>query len=379
MLAMQFSDVIGQTRIKERLINSARTGRVSHAQMIIGNEGAGGLPLALAYATYLSCTNKQGQDSCGKCPSCIKYAKLEHPDLHLFFPNNTTKEIKKNPSSGQFVNEWRKAVLKSPYLNLSDWLNELGIGNKIGLLREQDSAEIVATTNLKTYESEYRIVLVWMAEKMNKHCANKILKVVEEPPPKTVFLLVVEDTENMLDTIQSRVQSVHLPPLNDEVMAEHLIKNHALDSQSAHNIALQSDGNYRMALKLLHSYDDNDINEFFIRWMRLCFSGNPIELFKLADEFHALGREQQTEWLQAASNMLRKASIHRWQGNSGLVGDQAKFVANFAKFMNPTISTQLLSMLDEASTQISRNAFAKIVLADMSFSIGGILRQKVVS
>ena len=376
---MQFSEVLDQTRIKERLINSAKTGRVSHAQMIVGNEGAGGLPLALAYATYLSCSDKQDQDSCGKCSSCVKYIKLEHPDLHLFFPNNTAKEVKKNPSSGQFVNDWRKSVLKSPYLNLSDWLNDLGVGNKIGILSERDSAEILATTSLKNYESEYRIILIWMAEKMNESCANKILKVIEEPPPKTVFLLVVEDTENMLDTIQSRVQAVHLPPLNDEVIAERLIRDHELDSQSAHSIALRSDGNYHMALKLTHAGDDNDINEFFIRWMRLCFSGNSVEIFKLADEFHSLGRERQKEWLQAASNMLRKASIHKWQTNSGLVGEQEKFVANFAKFMDPLISMKLLSILDEASSQISRNAFAKIVLADMSFSIGGILRQKAVS
>lgn len=378
MPTMQFSEVLGQTRIKERLINSAKTGRVSHAQMIVGNEGTGGLPMALAYATYLSCSNKQDKDSCGKCPSCVKYTKLQHPDLHLFFPNNTAKDVKK-PSSSQFVKEWRKAVLKSPYLNLSDWLNELGVGNKIGILNERDSAEIVATTNLKTYESEYRIVLIWMAEKMNESCANKILKVIEEPPPKTVFLLVVEDTENMLATITSRVQSVHLPPLKDEVMAERLTLDHALDSHSASSIALRSDGNYHMALKLAHAGDDNDINEFFIRWMRLCFSGNPAEIFKLADEFHALGRERQKEWLHAASNMLRKASIHKWQSNAGLVGDQAKFVANFAKFMDPSVSMKLLSMFDEASAQISRNAFAKIVLADMSFSIGGILRQKAVS
>ena len=376
---MQFSEVLDQTRIKERLINSAKTGRVSHAQMIVGNEGAGGLPLALAYATYLSCSDKQDQDSCGKCSSCVKYIKLEHPDLHLFFPNNTGKEVKKNPSSGQFVNDWRRSVLKSPYLNLSDWLNDLGVGNKIGILSERDSAEILATTSLKNYESEYRIILIWMAEKMNESCANKILKVIEEPPPKTVFLLVVEDTENMLDTIQSRVQAVHLPPLNDEVIAERLIRDYELDSQSAHSIALRSDGNYHMALKLAHAGDDNDINEFFIRWMRLCFSGNSVEIFKLADEFHSLGRERQKEWLQAASNMLRKASIHKWQTNSGLVGEQEKFVANFAKFMDPLVSMKLLSILDEASSQISRNAFAKIVLADMSFSIGGILRQKAVS
>jgi DNA polymerase-3 subunit delta' len=347
--------------------------------MIVGNEGAGGLPLALAYATYLSCSDKQDQDSCGKCSSCVKYIKLEHPDLHLFFPNNTGKDVKKNPSSGQVVNDWRKSVLKSPYLNLSDWLNDLGVGNKIGILSERDSAEILATTSLKNYESEYRIILIWMAEKMNESCANKILKVIEEPPPKTVFLLVVEDTENMLDTIQSRVQAVHLPPLNDEAIAERLIRDHELDSQSAHSIALRSDGNYHMALKLAHAGDDNDINEFFIRWMRLCFSGNSVEIFKLADEFHSLGRERQKEWLQAASNMLRKASIHKWQTNSGLVGEQEKFVANFAKFMDPLVSMKLLSILDEASSQISRNAFAKIVLADMSFSIGGILRQKAVS
>lgn len=376
---MQFSEVLDQVRIKERLINSAKTGRVSHAQMIVGNEGTGGLPLALAYATFLSCSDKQDTDSCGKCPSCIKYAKLEHPDLHLFFPNNTAKDVKKNPSSGQFVGDWRKSVLKSPYLNLSDWLNDLGVGNKIGILSERDSTEIVATTNLKTYESEYRIVLIWMAEKMNESCANKILKVIEEPPPKTVFLLVVEDTENMLATITSRVQTVHLPPLREEVMAERLIEDHALDSHSAHSIAQRADGNYHLALKLAHAGDDNDINEFFIRWMRLCFSGNPTEIFKLADEFHALGRERQKEWLQAASNMLRKASIHKWNADSGLVGDQEKFVTNFAKFMDPSISMKLLSMFDEASAQISRNAFAKIVLADMSFSIGGILRQKAVS
>ena len=376
---MQFKAIVEQSRIKERMINAAKTGRVSHAQMIVGNEGAGGLPLALAFATYLSCTNRGETDSCGQCPSCVKYAKLEHPDLHLFFPNNTAKDVKKDPSSGQFVGEWRKAVLKNPYLNLNDWLNALDIGNKVAILNERDSSEIVATTNLKTYESEYRVVLIWMAEKMNESCANKILKVIEEPPPKTVFLLVVEDTENMLATITSRVQAIHLPPLNDEVIAEALIKDHALDEHSAHDIAHRADGNYRLATVMAHADNGSDVNDFFIRWMRLCFSGNAPEIFKLADEFHSLGRERQKELLQAASNMLRKAILHQWQTNGSLAGEQAKFVANFSKFMDPTVGSKVLGMLDEASDQIGRNAFAKIVLADMSFSIGKLLRQKAVS
>ncbi len=201
---MRFSDVVGQDRLKEKLCGSVSNARVAHAQMFVGPAGAGPLPLALAFAQYLACKDRGETDSCGECDSCKRYGKLEHPDLQLIFPKNKTSKIThQHFSSKDFVGEWRAVVIGNPYLSLNDWLKDLGIENKQGAINVDDSKEILHNLSYKAYEADYRVVLIWLVENMNIASANKLLKVLEEPPEKTVFLLIAQDTENLLQTIIS--------------------------------------------------------------------------------------------------------------------------------------------------------------------------------
>jgi DNA polymerase III subunit delta' len=353
---MRFADVIDQARVKEKLVQTVSSGKIAHAQMLIGKNGQGPLPLALAYAQFIACTDRLANDSCGKCSACVKYAKLQHPDFHLFFPNNTTKDVTKHPSSSQFLKQWRKAVLSEPYLSLGDWLSSLDISNKQAILNVDDSAEIIKTTALKNYESEFRIVLIWLAEKMNADCANKILKVLEEPPPKTVFLLVAEDTELMLQTIISRVQPIHLHPLQEAEIKKSLIERFSLDEAQASRIAMLSNGDWRLASMIAQRGETVDIGTFFINWMRAAFALNVPEIIDLADALAAMPREEAKEVLITASSMLRKAALYG--------------------IMDAETSGMILGEIDEALAQMHQNANIKIILSESSFRIGEVLRQR---
>lgn len=373
---MRFADVIGQSRIKEKLIKTVSSAKIAHAQMLIGKNGQGPLPLALAYAQFIACTSRLETDSCGKCPACIKYNKLEHPDLHLFFPNNTTKDVTKHPSSSQFLKPWREAVLSEPYVSLGDWLSKLDISNKQGILNVDDSAEILKTTTLKNYESEFRIVLIWLAEKMNADCSNKILKVLEEPPEKTVFLLVAEDTESMLQTIISRVQPIQLHPLQEADIQEALAQRFSLDDAKAARIAMLSNGDWRIASMIAQRGETVDIGTFFIKWMRSSFALNVPEIFDLADALASMPREEAKEVLVTASSMLRKAALYGIENVDGLPTDQQEFLRKFSGFMDAETSALILGEIDEALAQMQQNANIKLIISESSFRIGDALRQR---
>lgn len=373
---MRFADVVDQARVKEKLVQTVTSGKIAHAQMIIGKNGQGPLPLALAYAQFISCTDRLANDSCGKCPSCLKYTKLEHPDFHLFFPNNTTKEVTKHPSSSKFLKHWREAVLSEPYLSLGDWLSHLDISNKQAILNVDDSAEIIKTTALKNYESEFRIVLIWLAEKMNADCANKILKVLEEPPPKTVFLLVAEDTELMLQTIISRVQPIQIHPLQEKDIKQALMQRFSLEEGQAARIAMLSNGAWRIASMIAQRGETVDIGTFFIKWMRSAFALNVPEIFDLADSLAGMPREEAKEVLVTASSMLRKAALYGIENVDGLPTDQQEFLRKFSGFMDAETSALILEEIDEALSQMHQNANIKIIISESSFRIGEALRQR---
>ena len=221
---MFFRDIIGQKETKRRLIQSVKDGYIPHARMISGPEGVGKMALALAYARYLSCTQRGEDDACGVCPSCIKYNKLSHPDLHFVYPI-VKNDKKKKEICDDYLKEWREFVLQNPYFNLNLWLNFIGSENSQGMIYARESDEIIRKLNLKAYESEYKIMIVWLPEKMHEACANKLLKMIEEPPANTVFLLVSENPDRVIGTIQSRTQSLPVPPVDDESMARDLQLN----------------------------------------------------------------------------------------------------------------------------------------------------------
>ena len=331
--------------------------------------------MALAFAQYLACKDRGESDSCGKCDSCVRYAKLEHPDLQLIFPKNrTTKVDHKHFSSKDFVVDWRASVLKNPYLNLNDWLKELGIANKQGAINVDDSREILQNLSYKAYESDYRVVLIWLAEFMNPASANKILKILEEPPERTVFLLVAESTENILQTILSRVQIHRLGRLSESEIAV------ALDTgeefERAEKFAHLADGDLNLAKQLLEDQTaiTSSIN-FFISWMRACYGQQWETLRNLCDEFQLLGREQQKALLAQSSNILRKVLMYRTipETKDKLLKEELDFVHKFSQFITPANSTGMLEALNDAHYHIERNANARITFTDLSFKLSDLV------
>lgn len=375
---MRFTEVVGQSGLKSKLCGSVQNGRVAHAQMFVGPVGSGPLPTAVAFAQYLSCTARTETDSCGQCDSCVKYAKLEHPDLQLIFPKNKTQKVdSKSYSSKDFVGEWRKSILANPYIDLNSWLKDLGIEKKQGLINVDDSREILQNLSYKAYQSEYRVVLIWLAEHMNAASANKILKILEEPPARTVFLLIAESTENMLQTILSRVQIHRMERLKEHEIAESLSNTEA-DAARAQQLAHLADGDLNLAKQLLE--DDSAITGaigFFIRWMRACFSVNLESIRDLTDEFQSLGREQQKALLNQSGSILRKVLIYRAlpESKDKLLQEEFEFVRKFAQFINENNAGGMLDALNDASYHIERNANAKITFTDLSFR----LSEKVLS
>lgn len=374
---MKFSEIIGQEEVKQRLLQTVSENRISHAQLFYGKEGTGSLPLAIAYAQYIFCTQKTETDSCGICPSCSKMQKLVHPDLHLFFPVTTTEKIKTKPVSSFFIAEWRKSFLSNPYLSLSQWLENVGSENKQGNISVEESTEIIKALNLKPYEAEYRILIIWMAERMNLAAANKLLKVLEEPPEKTVFLLVAEDYDKLLPTIVSRTQLVKIPSLKEKEIAEKLKEEYQLNHETAMQVALMADGNYAEAL-ILTEREEEISSQFnlFITWFRYAFAGKIPEMIRWSESTAGLPRESMKNFLQYTIRMLRECMVIRYQINdlAKTEGEIKESLSKLSKFVNEKNIMPLTTEINKAIADLERNANAKILLLDLSFKIAKLLK-----
>ncbi len=377
---MQFKDVIGQSAVKQRLIQSVRENHVSHAQLFLGPAGSGKLPLALAYAQYILCPNRTETDSCGVCPTCQKVQKLVHPDLHFVVPTNTTKSVKSNPESDLFMEEWREFFLKNDgYFNDNDWYSFLDIENKQGYMSVRDAASLLRKLSMKAYEGEYKIAIIWMAEKMRVETANKLLKLLEEPPEKTVFLLIAEDPEDLLATIKSRTALVKIPALDTASIETALQQRYGCDPKQAHDAAMISEGDWLTACQ---SFKDLEDHKFFFatfqQWMRLCFRAAYSELIDFSGNIKTLGREKQKELLNYGLRIVRNTLL--FNNNLAdvvmLPDDEKKFNANFAPFVNPANLAQIVGLLEEAIRQIERNGYAPLIFADVSFKMVGLLKKK---
>lgn len=377
---MQFKDVIGQSAIKQRLINSVRENHVSHAQLFLGPAGSGKLPLALAYAQYILCPNRTETDSCGVCPTCQKMQKLAHPDLHFVVPTATTKKIKSNPESDLFMEEWREYVIQNQgYVDTSSWYSFLDVENKQGYMSVRDAASLLRKLSMKSYEGEYKIAIIWMAEKMRVDTANKLLKLLEEPPEKTVFLLIAEDAEELLATIKSRTVLVKIPAIDPAAIESALQTRLGCDPQQVHNAAMISEGDW---LTACHSVKESEERKFFFttfqQWMRLCFRADYVNLIKFSEEVKPIGREKQKELLDYGLRIVRNALL--FNNNLAeivmLPDDEKKFNANFAPFVNAANLSEIAALFDEAIRQIERNGNAQIIFTDVGFKMVGLLKKK---
>ncbi len=376
---MQFSSILGQEHIKNHLAKSALSGRIPHAQLFIGPEGSGTLPMAIAYAQLILCSDS-GNEACN-----LKFENLSHPDLHFIYPTVSTEGVKSKPKSIDFINDWRQFLDGNPYGSLFDWYRLLGVQNKQGEIRVDDAQEILKSLALKSYEGGYKIMIIWMADKMNIAASNKLLKLLEEPSDKTLFILISENEEDIIQTIRSRCQVLHFNALSEKVIADALVSREKIEFREASKIAHQAQGNFNKALQLLHA-DGEDVyfEKWFVDWVRAAFraKGNAAaiqDLIQWSEQVAALGREAQKKFLNFCIDMFRQALLLNYQATS-LVFMEPKIekfrLENFAPFVNGNNINEIFKELSDAMYHIERNGNAKIILTDLSIKLTRLIHKK---
>ncbi len=382
---MLFSQILGQEYLKNHLTKSASLGRIPHAQLFVGPEGCGTLAMAIAYAQYVLCQNIDGENTNGNESCNLKFNSISHPDLHFIFPTVTTEDVKTKPKSVDFMADWRQFVAENPYGGLFDWYKILGVQNKQGEIRVDDAQEILKSLSLKSYEGGYKMVIVWMAEKMNVTASNKLLKLLEEPPEKTVFILIAENEEDIIQTILSRCQVLHFGGLSEKVIADNLILKENIEASLADKIAHQSQGNYNKALLLLDEESEElPFEEWFVSWVRAAFraKGNAEaiqDLILWSEQIAGLGRETQKKFLNFCIDMFRQALMLNYETKK-LVYMETKVpkfqLENFAPFVNGNNINDIFKELSDAMYHIERNGNAKIILTDLSIKLTRLIHKK---
>ena len=372
---MLFKEIIGQEATKAQLRQAVREGRIPHAQLFTGISGIGKLQLALAYAQYLNCPNRTDEDSCGRCPTCLQYQHLQHPDLHFVFPIVKTDSA---DTCNDFLEPWRKIILEKHYFDLDDWHAALGVETKQSMIYEKESGEILRKLSLKAYGDGYKIMIIWQPEKMNAATANKLLKILEEPAPKTVFLLVSEHPEQMLATILSRVQTVRIPRLETETIAEALVRRGIAASRTT-DIARIANGSFLAALKKAGESEENQQElRDFVALFRDAYTVGVLRdpqkkyeslkhLRQWSLDMAATGREKQKHFLQYAQQQVRENFI-RNVGQPELnyqMEEERNFSVKFAPFIHSGNVEAIMNQLDLAERQIEQNGNAKMIFFDL--------------
>lgn len=374
---MFFRDIVGQEAIIRQLTANVNANRISHAQLFLGSEGSGHLPLALALSTYIHCKNKGEHDACGVCPSCLKMKKLEHPDLHFFFPVSTNQEHKKDPVSSLFYPQWRTRVLENPYFSYNEWLAAIGIENKQALINADDCNAIIRVLGLKSFESRYKIVIIYMVEKLYHAAAPKLLKILEEPPENTLFLMVSENKDMILNTILSRTQILKVPRPDDQAIVHMLVNRFQVDNESARHMADLAAGNICDALKLVSSdTDPYEHFEQFRSWMRLCFRKDTPNLLVWVEASSRFGREKLKSFLGYGLRVVRLCLVRNYGVADMLTlqQEEKKFIDGLSPFVHHANTLTMASLFEQAIFHVERNANPKILLADLSFQIAKLLK-----
>lgn len=382
---VQFAKVIGHATLKARLISNIREGRVAHAQLFLGPRGSGNLALALAYARYLLCEKPDAADSCGECPSCVQMEKLAHPDFYTMYPSILSSKAREREGLGQFQREWatqlkdwRDAVLNEPYLDELDWYKILEDENKQGLIGTHESGEIARFMSRKSMMGGYKVVLMWMPTRMNATCANKLLKLLEEPEPMNALILVDESPEQLLPTILSRAQLVKVHALRPSELAEALRERFPeLSSDDAMAIALRSEGDLLEAVDMANKGEE-ELFVFFRDWLRACYGRQVIDATEFAEGFQKLGRERQKSLMRYGLYLIRQCAL-QWQQVPELVrafGQEQEFVKKFSALLNEHNVEGIRQELEQAHVHIERNANPKVLFMDLSYRMMGLLRMR---
>lgn len=368
---MFFKDIIGQKSLLAQLSRMVDENRLAHALLLTGPSGNGKLPIAVALARYILCSDRRNGDACGCCPSCIKMDKLVHSDLHFVFPVKKKKNSSSDsaPVSDDYIAEWREIFLKDPYFGYSDWLAMLDVENQQPIIYEKESSEILRKLSLKSREGGWKIMIIWLPEKMKEACSNKLLKILEEPPAETLFLLVAESTEHILPTILSRTQRVDIPRILADEIAEALQRRYALDGDTARSIAQQSGGDWEKAESMLRVDNDKRLYlELFMTLMRMAYRRDIMAMKKWSEQVAALGRERQKGMLEYCQRMIRENFIMNFGRNEMLYlsPEERNFSVNFSPFVNENNIFGIMEEVADAQKHVEQNVNAKMIFFDMA-------------
>ncbi len=371
---MQFSNIIGQDKIKNQLLRSANSGRIHHTQLLLGKEGAGGLPLAIAYAQYLNCEQPSAEDSCGQCSSCRQMSKLIHPNVYFSFPTIKPKGASTPPISTEFIKPFREFVLTNPYGKERDWLSMMETGNKQGNITARECAEIIKSVKLKVAGNRYKIAIIWMPERLGKD-GNRLLKLLEEPPEQCLFILVAEDEDQILNTILSRSQILRLEPIKDQEVVHYLQSQFEVEPQKAQHIALLSQGNLGLAQQLLDDTSNEEHNNVYL-WFQSILKTKG-DLVSLIDQFAKLSREQIKNLLEHTHQVCREALfINDQVFPSRLSQPEAKIAQWLGNRLTLDQIQELSSIIDQTRFGIGRNGNVKILLLAASIKIDDLINQR---
>ncbi len=375
---MQFKSVLGQTELKRKLMDSARNNTVSHAQLFLGPLGHGGLPLALAFSQYLNCENPGDEDSCGICSSCVKAQKFIHPDIHYSFP---FPKVDKKERCDEFITDWREALTENPYLDLHTWMSRFEAENKQPNITIKECHDIIHKLSLKAFESPYKIVILWLPEYLGKE-GNSLLKIIEEPPDKTVFILVAENSDSVLPTVLSRTQIVKIPHIEHSVLAGVLHEKFEVPEEDAFRLATISNGDYIEASRQIqHAF--GELSELFAQWFSLCLPGQKtrsLEIYNWIEKFATIGRENQKSFLKYALHFIREALFMQASGKKSpvLTQNENELAARFIQLADCNSIQELYEKINEAHFHAERNAHPKMLMMSLSLKVAGLLRQNQV-
>ena len=377
---MKFSEVIGQQEVQQRLVQMVREDRLPHAIMLCGPNGSGKMALAVAFACYLLGRKSGGQDSPDN-PESPMLAKLEHPDLHFTYPTIKLPSMSSDhkPVSDDFAREWHELIMQGPYFTLDQWLNAIGAENQQAIITAGESDELVRKLSLKSSQGGYKVSIIWLPERMNIECANKLLKLIEEPPTQTVFLMVCEEPDKLLETIRSRVQRIDTKKIDNDTVRQALIDRRGISEDAAQRISRLANGSWLKALEALQAGTENEqFLDLFMMLMRLAYQRKVRDLRKWSETMAGFGREKQKRFLQFFLRMLRENFMYNFHQEElvYMTQEEEDFAKNFARFINEANILQLYDLTNLAIRDIGQNANAKIVFFDFALRIIVLLIQK---
>lgn len=372
---MKWDEVIGQQAVKQRLMQMESEGRLPHAIMLCGPAGSGKMALALAFASYLLCSNHKGNsEACGTCNSCAMLRKWQHPDLHFTYPTikRANMGADHKPVSDDFAAEWNRLLAQGPYFSMDSWLNEIEAENQQAIITAGESDNLSHKLSMKSSQGGYKVSLIWLPERMNGECANKLLKLIEEPPTHTLFIMVCEEPDKLLETIRSRVQRIDVRKIDTADIEQALMAKRGIDSDTAHRLARIANGNWLKAVEQLDADNENELFlDLFQSLMRLAYQRKIKDLKRWSETMAAFGREKQKRFLSYLLRLIRENFMYNFAQPqlTYMTEREEQFAKNFARFINEDNILQIYDLTNKAIRDIGQNANGKIVFFDLALQM----------